>query len=67
MKLFTKYIKVRNCLLSKVSWQKTFAFLRLPELKLAKTCGFILSILLVATVNMSVPTVVVSASPIDSP
>ncbi len=46
MKLFTKYIKVRNCLLSKVSWQKTFAFLRLPELKLAKTCGFILSILL---------------------
>ena len=46
MKLFTKYTKIRNYLLSKDSWQKTFAFLKLPELKLAKTCGFILSILL---------------------
>ena len=46
MKLLAKYTKIRSYLLSKASWQKVFAFLRLPELKLVKTCGFIASILL---------------------
>jgi hypothetical protein len=43
--LVTQYIKIRTYMLSKRGWQNTFAFLKLPELKFLKTCGFILSII----------------------
>tara|TARA_A100001037_G_C15108059_1_gene617515 strand:+ start:243 stop:383 length:141 start_codon:yes stop_codon:yes gene_type:complete len=46
MKILNTYSFVRNYLLENNKAKKIFSFLSLPELKLAKTFGFILSVLL---------------------
>jgi len=47
MKYITaKYALYRGRFLSRKYCQRFFTFVRLPELKFLKTCGFILSILL---------------------
>jgi len=40
-----KYKAVRRHLLAKEGSKRLFSFLRLPELKFLKTCGFIASML----------------------
>ncbi len=46
MKILSAYSFARNYILENINAKRFFSFLSLPELKLAKTFGFILSILL---------------------
>jgi len=46
MKILSAYSFARNYILDNNNAKKIFSFLSLPELKLAKTFGFILSVLL---------------------
>lgn len=47
MKYITnKYVLARTALFSKTWWQKFIKFTTLPEMKISKTVGFIVSILL---------------------
>jgi len=45
MKILNTYSFVRNYILDNKKAKRIFSFLSLPELKLAKTFGFILSVL----------------------